>query len=261
MSITYNKNFLTSVIFRIDFSTITELTTQLPSDIKDGIIVDFPIFEPQSQVGVQFEQNKGAIVGTQSISKMSWSFLNSDKTRLVEIDANYLLLNFKTYIDYADFANNVKKVLELFFKKYPDLAINRVGMRYINEINIAGVDYFDWSEYINESLISSFDFFDEKDKIRRVMSTVALKEDEDISVNFSYGIFNQYFPNEISEKSFILDYDCYSRVGVSSDDKNLEIVNRADKYHKIIKKYFEQSITEIFRTKILKYDEATTELR
>ena len=61
-------------------------------------------------------------------------------------------------------------------------------------------------------------------------------------MNFNYGLYNSEFPNKISRKDFVLDYDCYT-ANIEKKD-SYEYLN---KFHEKINEEFEKSIEEGLR--------------
>ena len=63
-------------------------------------------------------------------------------------------------------------------------------------------------------------------------------------LNFRYGLFNPQHPNKLLDKSFALDYDCYTEEPIEVADSMLRCV---EKGHDAIQMLFESSITETLR--------------
>lgn len=244
--VTYKKNFLSNVIFRIDFSPILKLEKEKPADFQDKIQHVFPILEPINQLGLSFviDQKQESNSKMENLSRITWKFLSEDKKKIIELDSNYLAISFleESYKNYTDFKACVEEIIRIFYEAYPEVIAQRMGLRYINEIKIKEDNLLEWGEYINSKLISNISFFAEKEKIRRAMNVAILKLDS-FTLNFNYGIFNSSFPGEIVSKEYILDYDCFTSgqidkggIGEKMDFCNIEIT-----------KIFEESITDDFR--------------
>ena len=74
----YKTNFLINVIFRIDYPIILELSETQPAEFQKEITDDFPILEPLTQVGFQFEA-QGEAFDTRNLKKTIWKFSTKDK--------------------------------------------------------------------------------------------------------------------------------------------------------------------------------------
>ncbi len=238
----YNKNFLTKVIFRMDYPLNLELERERPIELQKKIRENFPILEPLEQIGITFRRIPGVSDDTDQLAKTIWKFFSSDKKQEVEVDSNYLSVSFNdnSYKHYSDFKETVEHIVNSFCEIYPTTIINRLGLRYINEIKVDDDNLFDWSDYINQDLIKNLDFYEDKEKIVRAMNSNVIKIDEASFMNFKYGIFNPGFPGEIVEKSFILDFDCYTKEELNQSD----LFDKLDSYNLIMYEYFEKSIEQ-----------------
>lgn len=237
----YKRNYLSDVIFKIDFPVILELTENPPRQFQNKIINDFPILEPIKQIDIEIKRQET----TQVLSTL-WKFKNEDNSNLIELKINSLAVIQKKYTDYQDFKKLINIANKAIFDIYPITKINRLGLRYINQINLEEPKFFEWEDYINNSLLGGLKFIKIKNKIRRIMQSIRITPEEDIILNLVSGIFNSTYPGKIVKKEFILDYDCFTKI--QFDKETLE--KKVDKFHKIIVKYFKKSITDKFRKKL-----------
>jgi uncharacterized protein (TIGR04255 family) len=246
MSVTnnYKKNFLKNVIFRLDYSIILDLSENKPINFQKEIIDDFPILEPITQLGFQLEQ-QGEEMSAKNLKKTIWKFLSKDKLKSIELDQEYLSISIKnnTYTTFGEYRELVEKIITLFYNNYPSTIINRLGLRYINEIQINESDNFEWSNYLDDSLTGCFNFLEDKTKVKRVINSFITKVNDNSFLNFKYGIFNKHFPSEIVDKTFILDYDCYTREQLEKSD----ILPKIGLYNEVITEKFEKSIKKGLR--------------
>lgn len=240
----YKRNFLSNVIFRIDYSPILELEKEKPASFQQIIQNDFPILEPLNRSGFMVEKRPDTDPKMESLNKIIWKFLSKNKTKIVELDTNYLAISFinESYTKYEDFEKCIKDVTDNFYKIYPDVIIQKFGLRYINQIKIEEDKVFEWDKYINSNLINNLNFIKEKDNLTRSLGFFILKIG-DFNVNFNYGIFNSAFPGKIVDKEFLLDYDCHTSEQIDRD----KIIENLNFCNENISKIFEDSIKEDFR--------------
>lgn len=241
----YTTNFLSHVIFRIDFSIILDLVDNLPREFQNKILNSYPILEPIQQFLVKIENN-GSNINTIPKNKTTWRFKTNDDDHFVELDSEFLTIVSKKYTNFTSFKKNLSQILSVFLETYPNVVIKRLGLRYINQIHLEDTDYFHWHNYINETLIKNIDFIEDKNTLRRLMQIYEIKPEEDTHLTLKCGIFNSSYPAQISKNEFTLDYDCYSQVEIFAS----EILNRLSKFNEIITIYFEKSITDAFRKKL-----------
>ncbi|MFW9942557.1 MAG: TIGR04255 family protein [Candidatus Thorarchaeota archaeon] len=246
-NIKYKKNFLKNVIFRIDFSPILIIKKEISSEFQEKIRADLPELEENKSIILTTNVVKNKDTGQvqrfeeNEISK-TWNFLSKDRNRKVICNHEYLAIEFYEYLHFEDYIQFVEKVYTSFLNIYKPLEIKRLGLRYINNILIKEGNPFDFRELISPILTSFVDnFFDNKDDFSRVLSRVNLNKD-DFKIIFTFGWYNTDFPEKISRKEFLLDYDCFTE---NIEEK--EVVDLVKKFRQQIKLYFEKSIDDGLR--------------
>lgn len=244
----YKKDFLSRVIFRLDFfdnvpiSSLDDYAKMISESFSDKE-------EKEGRSGfLEFNFESGEVKNA-SQKMTSWVFHNKNASKKLEVNVKYLYLEYNQYSNSEELVSDIEKVVMPFVNKYNISIVNRIGLRYINEIpdldgGVGG--QLDWENYINPELLGGLKFAKvNKSRIARSMNQLVIKEELG-DLLFNYGIWNADYPNEVTRKEFILDYDCYNKLGVDSKD----IVNYTKEYNLYIEKLFEQSITENFRNKL-----------
>jgi uncharacterized protein (TIGR04255 family) len=233
----YKKNFLEKVIFRVDFDK-AELGKL--KDFLAKIKKEFPITEEKKgeEGEIKFNLKTKELKQTSSSIK-TWSIYNKDKTIKFEIHPNFLAIEYFKYKNSSELLSNVNIVTE-FLKDFEIKTINRLGLRYINRIEIKDKNVLDWTKYIDEKLLGSIEFsFKNKKSISRAMGFLVFKENFG-DINFNFGLWNSDYPNVLSERIFILDFDAYSRFPL--DTEGIDLLAIVEEYKKKIKELFEISI-------------------
>ena len=247
----YKKHFLKSVIFRIDLAQSLSQSKKLAFDFHEIIKEKFPTKEDIS--GIRFEATMGLVGKDQGTVKQtqhtvtSYKFTDaSGKTILVlEPEPSNLNLSFNSYNNSDELKEFIDSIIEAFKRTYGIILIKRIGLRYINNIDITEGDAFDWGLFINDHLVSMLDFSPNKGETSRAIGRIELNKDTH-KVQFYYGIANPEYPNPIARKEFILDYDCYS-----TDEINITDVPSTVKIlHDEIKSLFERSILDGLRERM-----------
>ncbi len=239
----YKKNFLAHVIFRLDFPTILELGEKLPSEFQSKISDSFPILRETQGINIIISSNKTSEEEKIPAETKTWSFNNKEKTKFVVLSNNSLTLEYNNYYkNFEEFTSDVKKITEALFEEYNIEIIDRVGLRYVDNIKISSGDPLNWEGLINEHLVSSIKFADSKN-LTRTMQEIRIEEDE-YNLAFRYGIPNTMYPSKIVRKEFSLDTDCFSKEEISKE----KIGYFLKIYHDVVKDIFEKSIGEELRT-------------
>jgi len=242
----YKRNFITNVVFRIDYPKILNLSEKKPpSKFQDTIIKRFPQIKVNRQSEIKTEISKNSKLSISAESIVSWSFLNLEKTIKITIGSDNLIIGCYRYKNFTEFFKTITYVLDNFMKLYNTRIVNRLGLRYINQIKIGTGNPLDWDNLIAPSLFSvSKDFVKKSDRnsISRSMHLLEINE-EKYKLIFQYGMHNSEYPDPINRKEFILDYDCISKEEI----KITEILNKAKTFNAIISKWFELSIMDGLR--------------
>lgn len=240
-SMHYKSNFLTRVIFRIDYNQINRLQTEKKPDISKAIEAKYPFTKgmPTTQFNINLS-NTGAGLDQQDTGFV-WEHRSDEKSKKVfAIAPTHLTLDYgkSQYDHYPLFREEVKYIYDNFINIYKINDISRIGLRFVNVITLKEGNPLDWGGIINEKLaISSIAGQLEGMKITRTMHQLHALYD-DISVLFNYGIFNRDYPNPIARREFILDYDCYITGGIPATDT----LNRLDDLNRVAENAFENSI-------------------
>ncbi|HII95321.1 MAG TPA: TIGR04255 family protein [Candidatus Methanofastidiosum sp.] len=237
----YRKNFITEVIFRIDFFPILIINEKKPINLQEDIRDLLPEFNENKLIDI-----KATITDNQVINeperRPEWRFSNIDKTISANLSFDNLNIVTKYYKNYENFKDVLFKVTKSFYENYKPVNIKRIGLRYINKINFKDGDPLDWEGYINNNLTCQLKIFNEvENSISRSMGQIVLNNDQ-YNIIFNYGIYNPEFPAKVARKEFILDYDCYTN--------NCEFEGIEDilvKFNLKIKELFEDSIEEKLR--------------
>jgi uncharacterized protein (TIGR04255 family) len=244
----YKSNFLAKVILRFDFEQAQLGQLQ---EIQQGVEFkrQFPVSKEEKgeegMIGIDFL--------TKEVKKVSdqitiWRFSNEKNTKRLKIHPKFLVIEYDEYDNSDELMSDAKIVLGLL-SKFSIKTINRLGLRYINEIEIKDDnDFLNWNNYIADCLLGSLEFASKNKKsLARAMSLAVFKENDN-NTSFNYGIWNGNYPNEINEKFFILDFDVVSKYAIEVTTDLLELIK---KYNQQIEDLFEASIKESLR-KILR---------
>jgi uncharacterized protein (TIGR04255 family) len=240
----YKSSFLTNVVFRVDFPTILGLDNKNPpiqfqSEIKDR----FPILETKPGKSVEFKISKEPTTVSE-IEVFLWQFFNKERSKLVEITSDSIVLEYFIYNNFKEFFDDVEWAFRKFFNIYDVARIsNRIGLRYINQIKIETGDPFDWNNLINPDLVlESKAFITNKQNIKKSMHLLEIKT-KVCDLKFQFGMFNSEYPNPIARKEFVLDYDCF----LKEESEISEIYGKIKTFNDVAASWFEKSIEDGLR--------------
>lgn len=241
----YKEIYLDQAIFRIDFTREIDHSKKSTESFYAGIKDIFPHKEDIKNIILEasFSQEKdGRKISQVERDVVNYRFTDESKNIILGLDPTALFIEVKLYTNFDDLISKIDLVLGNLKRCYGDIIIKRIGLRYINKIILDKGDPLDWADLINDNLISMLSFPADKSELSRSIGLIELNKD-DCYVRFQFGLPNREFPNPISRREFILDYDCYN-------DDEIEISEVRDNvllFHDNIVSLYEGSISDGLR--------------
>lgn len=215
----FKKNYIQEVLFRVDFISIPELTevAAVPNKFIEIIKEDFKLLDS-------------------TIESNLWAYYNENYSKRIELTPSSIVLSYDGdfYKSHNIILEDIDKILKIL-NEYNVLTINRIGLRYVNEIN-PNKEILNWDEWVNPKL-HNFYSVDDNLKLMRSLTQSEFKIDEYI-LNFTYGQFNSNYPSTDIGNDFVMDYDCYTSSLTDIDS----IKSKFEEIHDIIKSTFSKSI-------------------
>lgn len=240
----YKKNFITNVIVRVDFPNPIPVHENLPPSLSKTILKFFPISEPKKLKGKTFTFNGDKITIEGEERTTEWNYFGKNREKHLVLTSESFSITQKKYESFEKLESEFIAIIEKCYECFSELQINRLGLRYINEIALLEqTDPFDWNNYLNDDLLAPFKVADDENKIARYLNNIVLNFEYFI-LNFRYGMHNPDFPTPIRKKIFVLDYDAHVTTlqDISDIKQNLDI------FHDEIVKFFESHIKNGLRT-------------
>lgn len=242
--ITYPKNFITKVFFRLDFSIIDSLADE-PTQFKELVKEIFPKMEPVVRTGYVFQAQENQQLTTKQETQTIWQFTSADGKIICNLLPNSLVIQASAYTNFTAFSEITEAVLTAFYSSYETITIGRVGLRYINEIVIPDdTEYLNWDGYINPLIFPIVQYSPANTELKRSLNTAEYSLDTETSLNIRTGIFNSSYPSKILRKEFVIDLDCYSNRTPENKDSLLAMSKR---FNDVITETFESIIGDRLR--------------
>jgi uncharacterized protein (TIGR04255 family) len=248
-TICYKRNFLTEVIARVDFvSPVEGIVNELPKSVAKAALTSFPIDEPKPIIMQELAFSKEGVDARTKKQATEWNFYGRAREKRLVIGPQAVFVTTGKYIEYGPFRDEFCSVLDVFFSEYAESQPSRLGLRYVNELKLPGVDPLDWTDHLDESLLPLLKYKVEGARPCRVFHDLEFAFD-DFNVHFRFGLHNPDYPAPICQKVFVMDFDAYCRGLLEPSD----ISSNLDSYHRQIQGLFERSISETMR-KVLNED-------
>ncbi|MDD1730279.1 MAG: TIGR04255 family protein, partial [Methanospirillum sp.] len=140
---TYKNNFIDQVIIRYDFvAPIVDFDNGLPIELRNIIISKFPIVETLKS-SILTPQALGGILSDATI----YTFQSNEREKILEFGKSYCAIIFKKFTSFNNLISEITPINEILFSPSIKISINRIGLRFINQINLPGKNPLNWSNY------------------------------------------------------------------------------------------------------------------
>lgn len=237
----YSKPFLTQVIFQANFQ-IDALRENIDSSLTELC---------KDKTGAHLSELKNTNINIlQAPAQRIVTTLNSrwvfqGKFLHIIIQNDILqIINLK-YINHSEFHNTIDEIFNKIKEIYKPI-FTRIALRYVNNVSFTEGSTFDFNHLINNSLLQSTLEYKEFGLTRSIGVINIYNDQENINTTFTYGFVNPEFPNKISKRDFILDYDCFTVLNVTIDTIKPTIL----KLRNTVNELFEKSILPELRIKM-----------
>jgi len=147
----YSNAPIVLVAVEIRHPTADALTPSESRALKQLLSDHVPIERPGEALAVQLPLN-AAVLPTQ-VAEHFPRYMNREMTLAVSFRKEAVTVEASRYMGWQDFKALVMKVIDARMKIAPIVGIERVGVRYINEIRPPRNAEVDWSRWIHSSLL------------------------------------------------------------------------------------------------------------
>jgi uncharacterized protein (TIGR04255 family) len=256
--ICYKKNFLQSVIFRIDFNSNLKFE-KLDDDVEFSNIIkkyfkmrekDRIVKQHSFMVRADGKNNKDKVIKNEITNNIERRYSNENGANELVIGQSFFYLRYAKYISYNDLRNAIKDLLDKFYENERIVA-QRIGVRYVNIFESDKVILY--KNYFTQpvSIILGAKGVGDDKFVLNSSNHIETYTIDDMKLNFRYGLFNESNNLSKNKVNLALDYDCF--ISELVDDKEL-ILNYVDKAHTNIQHIFERTITDNLRNKVLNHN-------
>lgn len=241
----YRNDYLKQVIVRIDFDFDLPFSQNSPDErIYECVKKRFPMKEANELVGKELMISPEATT-TQEFKIKEWHYLDVKNTKRLILTSKYLSIVYSKYEKYEALRDDFLSVLNALYTSYPKLQVNRLGLRYIDVIDLPMKSLNDLNKYFIPTLCSIFTIADDEKTIARAFHVLEFNYGEDF-LRFQFGVLNPDFPATIKNREYTLDFDIYTSRLLDKAD----IETSLDNFHNKINESFEQVITDELRNKM-----------
>ena len=238
----YKKDFLKKVIVRIDFDTSLPIVKKGPAEgIYDTVKTRFPITEEKKVIGKEFLIGPGD-TKERSIETKEWHYYGKNREKHLTITPNMTFVEYNKYEYYEMLKEDFLSVSKALFDSYPKIQVKRLGLRYVDNIDIPNESPTEWDKYLKPELNTIFALAGNRETISRAFHVLEFNYGEDF-LRFQFGMFNPDYPAPIKKKIYTLDFDMY----VTKILNKTDIEETLDRFHEKVSEFFEEVITDELR--------------
>lgn len=232
---------------------------------------EFPFVEPMGQQMVMMVgQAEGAPpVTTAPVPTTSlFRFSSRDRTTAITVSGSNVIIETSRYERYGIFRNLIERLLEVLVEFGGLVGIQRVGLRYIDEIRVPSVTdpAGDWTPYVDDALVNASEIGKRAWPELEPKSWNGLVEfarDSSSRVVMRYGVSQGFAVNpegplrihRVAEPGayFLLDVDSFWASGEELLDFTRDnLIERCDYLHRPIRAIFESVVTDRLRDEVLR---------
>ncbi len=212
----YKKNFLKKVVVRVDFSDV-KMELKGPAKAFIGAIKSrFPIAEVKKLIahslrigGKKNEELKG--------QRNEWLFHAKDRDKFLVIAEDFLAIEISAYKNFELLCEDFLSAVDALNHSYGDIMVSRVGLRYVDHIELDETNPTEWSDYLHADLLAGFNLAQDRKTVTRTFNILETNDGE-VAIRFQFGMPNEDYPAVIRKKSFVMDTDAYTNLVMSQGD-------------------------------------------
>lgn len=237
----YTRNFLDKVIVRLDLAAPLGIGESGPTKgVVDALKKRFPVPEPRKSRMVQVVSTPQGTQRSETV-ETEWFYHAEERNRRVFIGDLATFIEYDKYSTFDRLKRDFEPIVDALFRDHPNVQVGRLGLRYIDKVEVRDRNKTDWTGYFRPELLAGFrlpaDF-----SVTRAMHLLERRWG-DIQYKFRYGMPNPDYPSVVRRKEFVLDTDVFCSRLIDNE----EVPELLWKFHCIAKLNFEMAIGEKLR--------------
>lgn len=233
---------LAEVVCQVRFPPILSIPEKAPAALQDRIRKRFPHYEVEDTVLFRLDTSSGFPVPSsqqQAVSRI-YKFLSRKRADTATLAIDFFALSTSKYIVWEDFASDLKLLSDAIQDIYDPSHATRIGLRYINHL--------DPVELGLDSVREVIDLL--QPELKALFQTPVWDDPSEAAVQLVLDDtegggrlgFRMGKRSEDAREMFILDFDYFEEDQEGLPLENL--IERCDRYHKVIYDAFRWSIAE-----------------
>lgn len=220
---------------------------------------DYPLQGPADQ-GIRVDLSPSGAVSTEL---RGFRYLTRDKTRSVAVNNSALVVETSSYLHFEQFAEQIGDVVDALGRHVRVVSVERVGLRYIDELPIAGLPGQTTDEFFASAALAAGTAIPGLGEPTEYLSTMNFQLGEDRQAVMRAGRVEQPFvsslgplriPHPSTGPLFVIDADC-SWTAVDTPSLPFDrgtITDVLTDLHGPVRLLFEHTITDKLRNDVLR---------
>ena len=253
---------LVSVTFELRHPESEAIHGARRSALHRALETDYPLMRSQQSFTQTFDLGPGGSV-SQPVREEFPRFLNRNLNTSVSFTKTSTIIETSAYPGWATFRAEIETICEARNSVEPILGIERLGLRYIDEVRVNMAQTPGWEPWIHESLLAGRMESSAGLPLRLWQGTLVYGSEPGQGLVLRYGPAEGYAVDPGSDLRrpepvepgpfFLLDIDSFwvPIDGVPVYDAG-ELIVEIDKLHKPVRQLFESSITDKYRDEVLR---------
>ena len=220
---------------------------------------DYPLQGPPEQ-GIRVNLSPAGAVST---PVRGFRYLTRDKTRSVAVNSESLIVETSSYLHFEQFSNQIGDLLDALGRHLKVVSVERIGLRYIDELPIAGLPGQTPEAFFAASALACGSEIPGLGQPTEFLSTSSYRLGDDRVAVMRAGLVDQPFvstngplriPHPSTGPLFVIDADCsWSAVNTPSlPFERAMITTVLSDLHAPVRSLFEYTITEKLRNEVLR---------
>ena len=239
----YKRNYIKLLVLRLDFKRLENFNIKDFTSLK--LLKDYPTEKRQQKIDFLATLSKEK----QTVDKVEYDeyrYYDKSMNNCVCFSGDAVFFEIKSHFSYEKLQKQFSEIFKILDSKYKIESFNRLGLRYVNEIEDFKEEYFSKELLINQSFLKNLIEKNKSFEETLSLGRMGLKNDN-TTTNFVYGKPNKNYPAKQTDRIFLLDYDSFT-TGIHRD----HLLDSIDKLHQNIGSLFEASITDTLRKEMNK---------
>jgi uncharacterized protein (TIGR04255 family) len=206
------------VVCQLRFPMVLALAGgQPPEEFGRRVQGTYPVAKKKQTVNFE-------IVGESAVQKSSvtWVFEDQDSEWTVSLASNFVALEAKKYVRFADFLERFEQVLQITREAFQVQLMERLGLRYVDHLSRTLQPRLpeNWTSQINGAILPARPMRAEGEAQTANLETRFAMGDSLLAIRSVF--VEKDFPG-VTEDELILDFDCYSEKRRNLDGVRAEL--------------------------------------